>query len=68
VIHEMRHLTVCEVSEEAVISKSPCHITLTKKLDLHHVAIKFVPHLCTYEHENFLNTVIRGVDSFIWRS
>jgi DNA-binding transcriptional regulator GbsR (MarR family) len=42
VIHENRCLTLCEVSEEVGISKSSCHTILTKKLEMHRVAAKFV--------------------------
>jgi hypothetical protein len=40
-----------EVSEEVGISKSSCHTILTKKLEMHHVAAKFVPRLLTDEQK-----------------
>jgi hypothetical protein len=49
VIRENRRLTVREVSEEVGISKSSCHTILTEKLEMHHVAANFVPHLVTDE-------------------
>jgi hypothetical protein len=49
IISENRRLTVHEVSEEVGISKISCHTILTKKLEMHHVAAKFVPHLLTDE-------------------
>jgi hypothetical protein len=36
-------LTVCEVAEEAGVSKTMCHMILTENLCMHHVAAKFVP-------------------------
>jgi hypothetical protein len=38
-------LTICEVAEEAVISKTVFHEILTENLGMHHVAAKFVPRL-----------------------
>ena len=45
VIRQNRHLTVCEVAEEEEICKSSCHLILTDKLKMHHVAAKFGPRL-----------------------
>jgi hypothetical protein len=49
VIRENRHLTVCDVSEEAGIAKRSCHTILTEKLEMHRVAAKFMPCLLTDE-------------------
>jgi hypothetical protein len=38
-------MTIYEVAEESVISKTTCHEILTENLGVHHVAAKFVPHL-----------------------
>jgi hypothetical protein len=43
VICENRRRTVREVSEEVGIRKRSCHTILTKKLEVHLVAAKFVP-------------------------
>jgi hypothetical protein len=51
VIRENRRLIVHEVSEEAGISKSLCHIILTEKLEMHRVVAKFVPCLLTDEQK-----------------
>lgn len=56
-IRENCHLTVCEISEEVGISKSSCHITLTKKLKMHCVSEKFVPHMLTDEQKENHATV-----------
>jgi len=45
VIHQNHRLTVCEVAEEVGICKSLCHLILTEKLKVRHVAAKFVPRL-----------------------
>jgi hypothetical protein len=50
VIREHRRQTVNEISEVR-ISKSLCHTILTKKLEMHHVAAKFVPSLFIDEHK-----------------
>jgi len=42
VIHQNRRLTVHEVAEEVGIYKSSCHLVLTEKLKMRHVAAKFV--------------------------
>jgi len=47
VIRQNCRLTVCEVAEGVGICKSLCHLVLTDKLQMHHVAAKFVPHLLT---------------------
>jgi len=51
VIYENRRLTIREVSEEVGICKSSCHMILTEKLKMHHVAAKFVPRLLTKEQK-----------------
>jgi 5,10-methenyltetrahydromethanopterin hydrogenase len=44
--------SVCEVSEEVGgITKSLCHTILTEKVEMHHVAAKFVPCLLTDEQK-----------------
>ena len=40
-------LTVREVAEEVGISVGSCHVILTRKLQMHHLGAKFVPHLLT---------------------
>jgi len=47
VICQNHHLTVREVAEEVGICKSLCHLILTKKRKMRHVAAKFVPRLLT---------------------
>ena len=47
VIRQNRRLTVHEVAEEVGICKSLCHLILTDKLKMFHVAAKFVLHLLT---------------------
>ena len=47
VICQNRRLTVREVAEEAGISKSSCHLILTEKRKMRHVAAKSVPRLLT---------------------
>jgi len=47
VIHQNHRLTVHEVAEEVGICKSSCHLILTDKLKMRHVAAKFVLHLLT---------------------
>ena len=47
VIHQNRHITVCEVGEEVGICKSSCHLILTNKLKVRCVAAKFVLCLLT---------------------
>ena len=47
VIRQNRHFTVREVTEEAGICKSSCHLILTEKLKMRRVAAKFVPRLLT---------------------
>jgi hypothetical protein len=70
VIHENYQLTVREVSDEVSISKSSCHTILTEKLEMNHVAAKFVPCLLTDEqkanHENFLKNVITGDETWVY--
>ena len=46
-VHQNRCLTVGEVAEEVGICKSLCHLILTDKLKMGHVAAKFVPRLLT---------------------
>lgn len=48
-VHENHCLTFCEIAEEVGISKSSCHKILTEKLQIHHVATKFVPCLLADE-------------------
>ena len=45
VIHQNRRLTVREVAEEVGICKNLCHLILTEKRKVRHVAAKFVPRL-----------------------
>jgi len=47
VIHQNRRLTVCEVAEEVGICESSCHLILTEKRKMCHVAAKSVPRLLT---------------------
>jgi hypothetical protein len=47
VIRQNRHLTVREVAKEVGICKRSCHLILTDKLKMCHVAAKFVPRLLT---------------------
>ena len=47
VIRQNRRLTVREVAEDVGICKSSCHLILTDKLKMRHVAAKFVPRLLT---------------------
>ena len=47
VIRGNRRLTVQEVAEEMGISIGSCHAILTRKLQMHRVSPKFVPHLLT---------------------
>jgi hypothetical protein len=47
-----RRLTVREVSEEVVITKSPCHTILTKKLEMHRIAAKFMRLLTNEQNTN----------------
>ena len=47
VIRQNRRMTVREVTEEVGICKSSCHLILTDKLKMRHVAAKFVPRLLT---------------------
>jgi len=51
VIHSSRRLTVCEVAEEAAISKTTCHEILTENLDMHCVGAKFMPHLLSEDQK-----------------
>ena len=46
-ICQNHRLTVCEVAKEVGICKSLCHLILTDKLKMRHVATKFVPRLLT---------------------
>ena len=46
-IRQNRRLIIREVSEEAVICKSSCHLILTDKLKMRRVATKFVSRLLT---------------------
>ena len=50
VIHQNRRLTLREVAEEVGICKSSCHLILTEKLKMHHVAANFLLRLLT-KHE-----------------
>ena len=43
--------TVHKVAEEAGISKTMCHVILTEKLGMHHVAAKFVHYLLTEDQK-----------------
>jgi len=45
VICQNHHLTVREVAEEVGICKSSCHLILTVKRKMRHVAAKFMPFL-----------------------
>ena len=36
-----------EIAEEMGISVGVCHAILTRKLQMHHVSAKFIPHLLT---------------------
>jgi hypothetical protein len=56
-IRENRHLTVRKVFEEVGITKSLCHTILTKELEMHCVAAKFVPCLLTDEQKSNYVTV-----------
>ena len=47
VIRQNRRLTLREVAEEVGICKSSCHLILTDKLRVSHVAVKFAPRLLT---------------------
>jgi len=47
VIRQNRRLTVREVAEEAGICKSSCHLILTDKRKMRHVAAKSVRRLLT---------------------
>ena len=47
VICQNCHLTVREVAKEVGNCKSSCHLILTDKLKMRHVAAKFVPRLLT---------------------
>jgi len=47
VIRQNHRLTVREVAKEVGICKSWCHLILTEKLKMRHVAAKFVPPLLT---------------------
>jgi len=47
VIRQNRHRTVREVAEEVGICKRLCHLILTDKRKMRHVAAKFVPGLLT---------------------
>jgi hypothetical protein len=62
VIRENRRVTVHEVSEEVGTTKSFCHTILSKKLEMHHVAAKFVTHLLTDEQK--ANRVIVSQELF----
>ena len=57
VICQNHRLTVHEVAEEVGISKSSCHLILTDKLKMGHVATKFVPHLLTVAQKENCVTV-----------
>ena len=57
VILANRRLTVREVAEEVSISKSSCHTILSKKLEMHRVASKFVPRLLTVDQKRNRVTV-----------
>lgn len=57
-----RRLTVHEVSEETDVNKNPCHTILTKKLQMHHVSLKFVPRLL--KDEQIENRVIVTQERF----
>jgi len=48
VICQNCRLTVCEVAKEVGICKSLCHLILTKKQKMCHVAVKSVPCLLTH--------------------
>jgi hypothetical protein len=52
-------ITVREVPEEVGINKSLCHTILTEKLEMHHVAAKFVSCLLTDEQRAQRVTVSR---------
>jgi len=47
VIHQNHCLTVCEFAKEAGTCKSFCHLILTEKRKMRHVAAKFMPRLLT---------------------
>ena len=52
VIHSNHHLTICEVAEEAGISKTTFCEILTENLDMHHVAAKYVPCLLSEDQKH----------------
>jgi AraC-like DNA-binding protein len=51
VVHSNHHLTICEVAEEAGISKTMFHEILTENLGTHHVEAKFVPRLLSEDQK-----------------
>jgi len=57
VICQNRLLNICEVAEEVGICKSWCHLILTDKLKMRHVAAKFVPRLLTDAQKENCGTV-----------
>ena len=79
VIRRNRSLTVREVAEEVGICKSSCHLILTDKLKMPHVAAS--PDRCTNENhvtvnqelfdrsyvdENFLQNVMTGGETWVY--
>jgi len=57
-------LTICEVAEEAGISKTMCHEILTENFGMHHVAAKFVPWLMSEDQkQNYVDVSKELVNS-----
>jgi hypothetical protein len=56
-IRENSRVIVREVSEKVGITRNSCHTILTEKLELHSVALKFVPRLLTDEQKAYRVTV-----------